>query len=235
MKNDDMKFPLEPWEQMNDEDQKHFRDMSEEDIVSRWQSEQGEAIKEKIIKINMRYGASNEYVRFLGTVKAYGGDKPPKIDLRGIDLSGFSNLKNDEVFGFDFSNCLLQYSNFSDSEFSSTKFKNADILYSNFSGSILDGCDFSGANLTLSDFSNSNLEGAYFQNAWISDVSFKGSDLGYIKYNRKTDFHNIDIASVKGSSTPIFISYIKRKQYLKHFSSQSLGNKLVYCNQDMYI
>ena len=228
MISEDMNFPLKPWEEMNDKERNHFSRMSEEDIVGRWQSEQGKLIKEKIIDVNMRYGSRKEYGQFLGTVKTDWGLKPPRFDLRGIDLSGFSNLKNDEIFRFDFSDCSLLYSDFSNSEFASSQFKNADILYSDFSGSILDECDFSGTNLTLSNFNNSNLEGANFKNAWISDVSFKDSDLGYIKYNRKTDFHNIDIASAKGSSNPIFVSYVKRKQYLKHFRSQSIGNILIY-------
>lgn len=223
-----MDFPLKPWEQMNKEEQTRFREMSEEDIVRRWHSKQGDEIKTKIIEVNLRYGSSSEYKRFLGTVKTDWGNKPPKIDLRGIDFSGFSNLRDNEIFSFDFSDCSLKYANLSNAEFSSTKLRNADILYSDFSHSILDECNFYGANLTLSDFSNSRLEGADFRNAWISDVSFQDSDLGYIKYNRRTDFHNIDIASVKGSSNPIFVSYVRRKHYLKHFKSQNLGNKIVY-------
>jgi len=44
-----MDFPLKPWEQMNKEEQTRFREMSEEDIVRRWHSKQGEEIKTKII------------------------------------------------------------------------------------------------------------------------------------------------------------------------------------------
>ncbi|OGQ86022.1 MAG: hypothetical protein A2464_09680 [Deltaproteobacteria bacterium RIFOXYC2_FULL_48_10] len=228
MKKENMDFPLKTWEQMNEQEQNHFRKMSQEDIVGRWHSKQGEEIKRRIIEVNLRYGSSNEYRQFIGTVKISWGEKPPKIDLRGIDFSGFSNLTDDEIFGFDFSDCSLTYSNFSDAELSTSNFKGTDILYSNFSHSELDECDFSDANLTLSDFSSSSLEGSNFQNSWISDVSFRNANLGYIKYNRRTDFHNIDIASAKGSSNPIFVSYVKRKQYLKHFQSQSSGNKVLY-------
>jgi uncharacterized protein YjbI with pentapeptide repeats len=223
-----MDFPLKPWKEMNKDEQKQFREMSEECVVRRWNSKQGEEIKRKIVEINLEYGTSSRYRNFLGTVKIDVGNKPPKIDLRGIDFSGFSNLIENEIFGFDFSDCSLTYSNFSDAEFTSSKFRNADILYSNFSNSILEGCDFFGTNLTLSDFSNSRLEGADFGSAWISDVSFHGSDLGYIKYNRQTDFHNIDATKVSGSSNPFFLSFIRRKHYLKHFKEHNFGNKIIY-------
>jgi uncharacterized protein YjbI with pentapeptide repeats len=133
-----MDFPLEPWEQMNEEEQKHFREMSEEEVVRRWNSKQGEEIKRKIVEINLAYGTSSSYRNFLGTVKTDMGNKPPKIDLRGIDFSGFSNLIENEIFGFDFSDCSLIYSNFSDAELTSSKFRNSDILYSNFSNSVLE-------------------------------------------------------------------------------------------------
>lgn len=228
METEFLDFPIKPWERMSAEEQKRFRDMSEEQVVKRWDSTLGEEIKRKIVEVNLKYGASSSYRDFLGTVKTGWGDEPPKIDLRGINFTGFTNLIEDEIFGFDFSNCSLTYSNLSNAEFSSSKFRKADILYSDFSNSILDDCDFSGANLTLSDFSNSRLEGADFRNVWMSDVSFLGADLGYIKYNRRTDFHNIDIAKVSGSSNPLFISYVRRKHYLKHFKAQNLGNKIIY-------
>src|SRR5215470_16741722 len=165
-----MDFPLKPWEQMNEEEQKHFEEMTEEGVVRRWNSKRGEEIKRKIVEINLEYGTSSSYRNILGTVKTDVGNRPPKIDLRGIDFSGFSNLIDDEIFGFDFSDCSLTYSNFSNAEFTSSKFRNSDILYSNFSNSILEDCDFFSTNLTLSNLSNSRLEGADFRNAWISDV-----------------------------------------------------------------
>lgn len=227
-KMEDKRFPTSVWEDMNEDDQKYFRNMSEEDLKERWESEQGHDIIKKIIDINLRYGSSLEYSEFLGTVKIDLGKKTPKFDLRGLDLAYYSNLIEDEIFGFDFSNTLLHYSNFQGSFFSSSTFKNSDVMYSNFSSAVLDGCDFSNANLTLSDFSNSLLEYANFSGTWLSSLNLENSDLGYIKYDKKTDFHNIDIHSVKGSSSPLLVSDIKTKQYLKHFKEHSKINKVLY-------
>jgi hypothetical protein len=46
-------FPLKSWKEMNAEEQKHFYAMSEEDLISRWLSKEGEEIKRKIIGINL--------------------------------------------------------------------------------------------------------------------------------------------------------------------------------------
>lgn len=200
-----MDFPTKSWEQMDEEEQAHFRNMSEEKLIRRWESAQGEEIQKKIVAINFEYGTSSSYRDFVGTVKTGWGNEAPKIDLRGINFAGFSNLENNEIFGFDFSNCSLNYSNFSDAAFTSSVFTKAEILYSDFSNSILEGCDFCCANLNMTNFAHCRLESADFRNSWINEVSFQNSDLGYIKYNRKTDFFNIDLAKVRGSSNPLFI------------------------------
>lgn len=223
-----MKFPIKSWEEMNSEDQDIFRKMSEEELVTRWDTDQGREIKNKIIKINFSYGSSEDYKSFIGTVKTSWGKSKPKIDLRGINFSEFSNLKNDEIFSFDFSNCALTYSDFSGSEFTSSNFKNSNILYSDFSNSIFNECDFSHTNLTLTNFDNSSLEESDFRSSWLSSISLNGVNLGFIKFDKKTDFQNIDVSKVEGSSNPLFLSFIRRKHYLKHFKTQSTGNKIIY-------
>ena len=213
---------------MSDAERNYYREMEEEDLVGRWESLAGEEIRQKIIKTNFAYGSSNEYRTFLGTVKDDVGNKPPKFDLRGVDFSGFSNLKDNEIFGFDFSNCALKHSNFADSDFTSSVFRNSDVLYCDFSNAILEGCDFSNTNLTLSHFDHARLEEADFRGAWLTLASFVDADLGFIKFDRKTDFQNIDLATIRGSSNPLFISSIKRKHFLKHFKEHSLKNKILY-------
>ncbi|MFJ7913905.1 MULTISPECIES: ion channel [unclassified Lysinibacillus] len=90
------------------------------------------------------------------------------------------------------------------------------------------GCNFKNSNLTLAKFNNSNLEGANLKGARISDVRFNNAKLGYVKYDNKTDFHNIDKESFNGSSNPLFIDFINKKHFLKHFKSKSKSNKVVY-------
>ena len=223
-----MKFPINSWEKMSPDEQNLIRNMSEEELLARWDTDQGREIKRKIIEINLSYGSSKDYKSFLGTVKTSWGKSPPKIDLRGINFSDFSNLHKDEIFGFDFSNCALTYSDFSNSKFTSSNSKNSDILYSDFSDSILDNCDFSNTNLTLSNFNNSRLEEANFRSSWLTHISLENADLGFIKFNNQTDFQNIDVSKVEGSSNPLFISFIRRKHYLKHFKDKNKGNKIIY-------
>jgi len=223
-----MKFPINSWGKMSPDDQELFREMSEEELIARWDTDQGREIKRKIIEINLSYGSSKDYNSFLGTVKTSWGKSPPKIDLRGINFSDFSNLYKNEIFGFDFSNCALTYSDFSNSEFTSSNFRNSDILYSDFSDSILVSCDFSNANLTLANFDNSRLEEANFQSSWLASISLENADLGFVKFNNQTDFQNIDVSKIEGSSNPLFVSFIRRKHYLKHFKNKSTGNKIIY-------
>ena len=224
-----MKFPTKNWEEMNSRNQKCFREMSKEELVKRWDTKKGKEIKQKILEINFSYGSSRDYRQFLGTVKtSWGKSSTPKIDLRGIDFSNFSNLTENEIFSFDFSNCTLTHSDFSNSRFESSLFIHSDILYSDFSSSILNECDFSKTNLTLTDFNNSSLEHANFKDSWLSNVSLENAELGFVKFNRKTDFHNIDVSQVEGSSNPLFTSFIRRKHFLKHFKSQNISNKIIF-------
>jgi hypothetical protein len=221
-------IPLKAWEEMSSEEQNIFRDLPEETLIKRWKTEEGTEIIRKIIGVNFAYGKSEEYKIFIGTVKTCLGKKTAKIDLRGINFSEFDNLRNDEIFSFDFSNCALHYSNFSGAKLTSSSFKGSDILYSDFSFAFVDESDFSNTNLTLSDFNNASLEESDLRGAWISNIQLEGADLGFIKYNNKTDFHNVDVSKVEGSSNPLFISFVKRKHFLKHFKKKSLTNKITY-------
>ncbi|MGG3281343.1 ion channel [Paenibacillus solani] len=216
------------WEEMSEEQREIICSMSEDALIKRWNTPQGKKIKQKIIEINYQYGTSNQYVELVGTIKEDMSAKSPKIDLRGIDFSNFYNLKNDEIFSFDFSNCSLKYSNFKNSKFMTSKFANADILYSHFEFTFIDYSDFSNSNLTLSNFDNCSFEHGDLCGAWISSVSFKDSNLGYVKFDRKTDFYNIDTDAFAGSTNPLFLDNIRRKHFLKNFKNHSVANKIVY-------
>jgi uncharacterized protein YjbI with pentapeptide repeats len=188
-------LPEKSWEDMESAEQDFYRKMSEEDIVERWHSDEGDKIIEKIIEINFSDASNDEYSKFIGKIKADWGKKEPKYDLRGLNLSEFSNFiegtedEDYEYIGFNFSNCLLQYSDFSNAVLNSSDFTNSDVLYSDFSNSNLDNSNFANANLTHSNFDNTFLEHANLCGTWMTGVSFENADLGYIKYNRKTNFY----------------------------------------------
>ncbi len=80
----------------------------------------------------------------------------------------------------------------------------------------------------MTNFTHCRLENADFRDAWINEVTFEDSDLGYLKFNRRTDFMNLDLSRVRGSSNPLFVSFIRRKHYLKHFKEQGWRNKILY-------
>jgi hypothetical protein len=80
----------------------------------------------------------------------------------------------------------------------------------------------------MTTFAHCRLENADFRKAWINEVSFEDSDLGYVKFDRGTDFVNIDLSRIRGSSNPLFVSFIRRKHYLKHFKEQGWRNKVLY-------
>lgn len=219
-------FPKKRWLDMSELEKHYFRSLPEEELKDRWRSPEGRKIIKQIKKTNIDHGSSKLYSSFLGKIGNYSGEE--RFDLRGLVFSGFSNIIDDEVVGFDFSDCDLEYSNFKDSSFACSNFRNAHILYSDFSRSILDFCDFSHSNLTLSNFSDSNLESSDFRGAWISNVDFSNANLGFIKFNNKTDFQNINVNSFQGTTNPLFISFLKRKHYLKHFKAHNRLNAIVY-------
>jgi len=221
-------FPKVDWEKMDFCKKKYFRELSEDLLKSRWTTEEGKKLKAKIIETNMKYGNSNEYLKFIGTIKSDLSKKKPKIDLRGINFSGFDYIINEELIHLDFSNCNLKYSNFSNSIIEDSRFCSSDILYSDFSHSFLDGCDFSKSNLTLTDFSESSLCRSNFKNAWINDVNFNEARLSYIKFNNKLDFVDLDISKLNGVSDYNFLTFIKRKSKLKHLKSKGFFNKIIY-------
>lgn len=223
-----MLFPTNNWEEMTPDEQNYFSDMPEKDLKARWKTEQGQEIIKKIKEINLQYGSHKEYKGFIGTIKSSYSKKPAKVDLRGINFSGYSNLINDECYRFDFSNCSLKHSDFSRTNFTASTFKNSDFLYSDFNSSVLYLCDFSSTNLTFTNFDNCNLEEADFRSSWLTSISLIRTDLGFIKFDNKTDFYNIDVQNVDGASNPIFLSFIRRKQYLKHFKNTNKANKIIY-------
>lgn len=220
-----MEFVIKPWEEMNEEEKDYLCGLTEEELKCRWYTKHGKEILNKIIEVNLKYGKSNEYKSFIGTVKTSYDSKRSQFDLRGINFNKFSCIINDEVFSFDFSNCDLEYSDFSCSEFIGANFFNSKILYSNLSNAILDDCNFEGCNLTMASFKNSSLEYANFKNVWLTDVVFTNANLGYVSYNNKTDFQNVDVNSFQGSSNPLFINFLQRKHYLKNFKHK---NKITY-------
>lgn len=217
MKDYEKFFPKKKWEEMNGFEKDFFRNLKPKDLINRWQSKIGKQIKEQIINCNKNYKKSSSYLDFIGTVKTDWSNKDPKIDLRGVDFSGFKNIINNEVFSFDFSNCALHYSSFSNTDIRVSLFKQSDILYSDFTSSTLDECDFSFSNLTLTNFSKSSLCYANFKNCWMSDVNFLNARLSFIKFNNKTDFHDIDVSKLNGSSDFHFSRYLVRKSNLYYF------------------
>jgi len=200
-------FPQERWEEMADAEKTFYREMPEETLRDRWDTSQGQDIRAAIIAANTVANAKADYSSVVGTVKtSWSKDKSAKTDLRGLDLSGYSNLIDDTIWSFDLSDCALHYSDLSNCELTGSDFARSDILYADFSGAYLPDCDFRNTNLTLTSFSHSNLSSADLRGAWITDIDLLDSNLEFIKFNRRTMFHSMDPSKVSGGSNPLFLS-----------------------------
>ena len=222
-------FPNKHWESMSAEEQEYFLGLKRDVLVSRWESPEGETIKAKIVEQNLSGKGHVNYDGIVGTIAHDIGDSSPKYDLRGIDFSGYRKLYAEPpVGGFSFRDCSLLYGNFSDTHFAGSDFGGSDLRQCNFEYAHLSGCNFSKANLTFAVMDNAYLEHSDFRGAWIGYISLVDAELGYVRFNRKTDFSNIDIGRISSSSNPLFLSFVRRKHFLKHFRNQSLANKLLY-------
>lgn len=219
-------FPRKDWALLSDEERDYYSNLTEKQLIERWNSDEGKEIIAKIIAINLKF-RNDHYKNFIGTVKT-SLDGMAKFDMRGIQLERINNILDDTVYSFDFSNCDLSYAKINNSNLMTSTFKNADLLYGEFMNSSFMWCDFENANLTLARFNDSNLERANLKGTRISSVKFNNAKLGYVKYNNKTEFENIDTVSFNGSSNPLFIDFLNKKHFLKHFKSKSKSNKVVY-------
>ncbi len=153
-------FPAKRWEEMTNAEKTFYREMPEETICDRWDTPQGQDVRAAIITVNTCAGSKADYSSIVGTIKtSWGKRKPAKTDLRGLDLSGYSNLIGDTIWAFDLSYSALHYSNFSDCELTGSDFSHSDILYADFANVDLSECNFSKTNLTLTSFCNSSLNG----------------------------------------------------------------------------
>ncbi len=222
-------FPAKRWKEMNNAEKAFYRQMPEETIRDRWDTPQGQEVRAVIIAVNTCATSKADYSSIVGTIKtSWGKREHPKTDLRGLDLSGYSNLIDDTIWAFDLSDCALHYSDFSGCELTSSDFSRSDILYADFANAILSECNFSKTNLTLTSFCNSDLNLADLRGAWITDIDLVDSNLGFVKFNRRTTFHNMDPSKVSGASNPLFLSYTRRRIFLQHFKSQSFLNCVLY-------
>lgn len=227
-------FPKKNWEELSSEQQEYFYSLSEEELISRWKTEEGYKILEEILSLNKKMNLSGKpyerpgYSKITGTVKSDLSKKPPKFDLRGINLQEYKASTIDEIVPHNFSFCDLRHSNFKNGNYSNSYFNSSDILYSDFSGSILDECNFSKSNLTLSDFSYTNLDHANFSNSWITSLRLKKASLSYVKFSNDTKFYDIDISEISGNANPFFTSHVRRTLYLNNFREQSSTNNLLY-------
>lgn len=155
-------------------------------LIERWQSKWGEAIKEELVDLAAREtDTENAWYQFskkFADVPYINGF----IDLRGIDLSSvkFNTLGSEFYYAFS-------YSKIQNAEF------NANQLYANFRSSQLSNCIF---NAQESDM----LE---FERAALSHCSFIGNrfaipDFAYATLE-KCSFSNFESANLKTPSTQI--------------------------------
>ena len=138
----------------------------------------------------------------------------PGLDLRGCTLeSGSYFLPNAHLEA-----ALIYDKDLSHSSFTNANFRSADVTYSKLIGAGLTGTQWEYADLHRSDISDACLDSA----------KLHGTALNYVKYNRKTNFLNIDTSMINRSTNPQLVRDMEDAQYLFHFKNKSQYHRLLY-------
>ncbi|NQY23014.1 MAG: pentapeptide repeat-containing protein [Campylobacteraceae bacterium] len=223
-----MDFPDNAYKYLSDEERIYFQYKSKEELQKRWKTEEGEEFTRKILEINLVGGSYRNYSSFLGFVKNDFFKDDLKVDLRGFDLSSYSNVFQEKIVSLDFSFCDLSYATFNNSELNKCQFMHSNMEEVDFSNTLLQECDFSYSNLDKSDFSFSNLENTQFLSSNINAIVLKKTNLKGLKFNKKVDFSYLDIKELESINNPAFLGFLRQKMSFKEKIKNSLFQKIVY-------
>jgi len=223
-----MNFPNNAYKYLSQDEKDYFQDKNKASLQARWKTKEGIEFRRKIIEINFAGGSYRNYLPYLGYVKSSFFPQELLIDLRGFDLSSYSNLFDEKIVSLDFSFCDLSYATFENSELSTCKFNNSNLQEVNFSSSLLDECNFSHANLNTCDFSFSELESADIRSSCISNSIFKETNLHALRFNKKVDFNALDMHMCEKMNNYKFLTFLNKKAILKEKGKKSLFFKLLY-------
>ena len=221
-----MDFPNNDYKYLSDEERIYFHYKSKEELQKRWKTQEGEEFTRKILEINLAGGSYKNYRSFLGSLKSDFFKNDLKVDLRGFDLSSYSNVLQEKIVSLDFSCCDLSYATFNNSELNKCQFTHCNMEEVDFSNALLQECDFSYSNLNKSDFSFSNLENTQFFSSNINAVFFKDNKIKGLRFNKKLDFISLEYSSIKEHKT--FLDFLEKKDLFKKKMKNSLFQKLLY-------
>ncbi len=223
-----MDFPNNAYKYLSDEERIYFQYKSKEDLQKRWKTPEGEEFTRKILEINLAGGSYKNYSAFLGSVKNDFCTKDLKVDLRGFDLSSYSNELEEQTVSLDFSFCDLSYATFNNSQLKKCRFNHSNIEGVDFSNALLNECDFSYSNLNKSDFTNSDLENTHFLSSNINTIVLKNTNLKGLNFNKKVDFSYLDTKELASINNPIFLGFLRQKISFKEKIKNSVFQKIVY-------
>lgn len=221
-----MDFPNNAYKHLSDEERIYFQYKSKEELQKRWKTQEGEEYTRKILEINIAGGSYKNYSAFLGCVKSDFFKKDLKVDLRGFDLSSYSNILDEQTVSLDFSFCDLSYATFNNSQLNKCQFIHSNIEEADFSKALLNECDFSYSNLNKSDFSLSNLEQTHFLSSNINEIVLKEAKVKGLIFNKKLDFTRLDYSSVKEHK--VFLAFLEKKDLFKKKIKNSFFQKILY-------
>ncbi|PHR72391.1 MAG: hypothetical protein COA66_06675 [Arcobacter sp.] len=223
-----MDFPNNAYKYLSDEERIYFKYKSKEELQKRWKTQEGEEFTRKILEINLAGGSYKNYRSFLGSVKSDFFKNDLKVDLRGFDLSSYSNILHEQIVSLDFSFCDLSYATFSNSELNKCQFMHCNMEEVDFSKALLQECDFSHSNLNKSDFSFSNLTNTQFFSSNINAIVLKKTNVKGLKFNKKVDFSYLDTKELESINDSMFLKFLRQKMSFKEKIKNSLFQKIVY-------
>ncbi|NQY54737.1 MAG: pentapeptide repeat-containing protein [Campylobacteraceae bacterium] len=209
-----MDFLINSWYNLEQEEKDYFQNKSKKELQDRWKTEEGIEIRRRIIEICFARGKSKNYAPYVGYCTSSEFKDELLLDLRGLDLSDYSNLFDDIIVTLDFSFCNLEFSNFSNSELSKCNFRHSNLASSDFSNTLLDESDFSSSNLSYCNFENTQLEESNFNNVNINQINLKDANINDLVFNKKIVFEEINVKTINDLNNYSFIKFINKKNNL---------------------
>ena len=103
-----MDFLINSWYNLEQEEKDYFQNKSKKELQDRWKTEEGIEIRRRIIEICFARGKSKNYAPYVGYCTSSTFQNELLLDLRGLDLSDYSNLFDDIIVTLDFSFCNLE-------------------------------------------------------------------------------------------------------------------------------
>lgn len=210
-----MDFLINSWYDLSQNEKDYFQNKTKKQLQDRWLSDEGKEITRRILEMCFTRGKSKNYAPYVGYCTSTYFKNELLLDLRGFNLSKYSNLFDEKIVKLDFTFCNLEFATFKDSELAKCNFHHSNLAYTDFSSSILDNCNFSKSNLSYCNFEKSELEAANIKNTKIDHINLFKANIENLEFNKAISFENINLSSINDLNNYQFIKFINTKYRLQ--------------------